>query len=45
MADLQEFGKIARHFQQQVDFVVVYIEEVHPVDGWAFKVKQIPLSF
>lgn len=45
MADLQEFGKMVRHFQQQVDFVVVYIEEVHPVDGWTFKVKQIPLSF
>lgn len=40
MADLQEFGRMVRHFRQQVDFLVVYIEEVHPVDGWAFKVKQ-----
>ncbi|KAL9976423.1 hypothetical protein ACROYT_G013722 [Oculina patagonica] len=37
MADLQEFGRMVRHFRQQVDFLVVYIEEVHPVDGWAFK--------
>lgn len=40
MADLREFGKLVRHFRQQVDFVVLYIEEVHPVDGWAFKVRQ-----
>ncbi|KAJ7381519.1 Deiodinase, iodothyronine, type I [Desmophyllum pertusum] len=28
---------MVRHFRQQVDFVVLYIEEVHPTDGWAFK--------
>lgn len=39
MADLQEFRRMVRHFRQQVDFVVLYIEEVHPTDGWAFKVK------
>ena len=41
-ADLRGFGNMVRHFQQHVDFVVLYIEEVHPVDGWAFKVRQIP---
>lgn len=41
MADLQEFGRMVHHFRQQVDFLVLYIEEVHTVDGWAFKVKQM----
>lgn len=41
MVDLQQFNKMVRRYQGQVDFLVLYIEEAHPVDGWAFKVKQI----
>ena len=41
MVDLQQFNKMVRRYQGQVDFLVLYIEEAHQVDGWAFKVKQI----
>lgn len=41
MVDLHQFNKMVRRYQGQVDFLVLYIEEAHPVDGWAFKVKQI----
>ena len=35
-----------KEFQEMADFAVIYIEEAHPVDGWAFKVKnQITLRY
>ncbi|CAH3161062.1 unnamed protein product [Porites lobata] len=37
MADLQKFSRICRVFQQEVDFLLLYIEEAHPTDGWAFE--------
>ncbi|XP_046861517.1 thyroxine 5-deiodinase-like [Xenia sp. Carnegie-2017] len=36
---LKEFGVLAQDFSDIVDFVVVYIEEAHPIDGWFFKAK------
>ena len=39
MAQLRQFNEIARDFTDVADFVVVYIEEAHPTDGWAFKVR------
>ena len=39
MAKLRQFNEIARDFTDVADFVVVYIEEAHPTDGWAFKVR------
>ncbi|XP_046861292.1 thyroxine 5-deiodinase-like [Xenia sp. Carnegie-2017] len=37
MNKLKEFGVLAQDFSDIVDFVVVYIEEAHPIDGWSFK--------
>ena len=41
MADLQKFSRICRVFQQDVDFLLLYIEEAHPTDGWAFEVRPL----
>ena len=38
LTKLREFGEIVRDFADIADFVIVYIEEAHPSDGWAFKV-------
>ncbi len=38
MNKLKEFGELAQDYSDIVDFVVVYIEEAHPEDGWSFKV-------
>jgi len=37
LTKLREFGEIVRDFADIADFVIVYIEEAHPSDGWAFK--------
>ncbi|CAH3191753.1 unnamed protein product [Porites evermanni] len=34
---LHDFGEIVRDFSDVADFVIVYIEEAHPSDGWALK--------
>lgn len=39
LTKLHEFGEIVRDFADIADFVIVYIEEAHPSDGWAFKVS------
>ena len=36
MNKLKEFGELAQDYFDIVDFVVVYIEEAHPEDGWSF---------
>lgn len=38
MSKVKEFGELAQDYSDIVDFVVVYIEEAHPEDGWSFKV-------
>lgn len=39
VSQLNEFQKMANHFSHIADFCVVYIEEAHPSDGWALKVR------
>lgn len=34
MHDLSRFRALAERYREQADFVVVYIEEAHPSDGW-----------
>ena len=36
---LRDFGEIVRDFSDIADFIIVYIEEAHPSDGWALKVS------
>ena len=38
MEMLKRFRQLKDQFSEIADFAVVYIEEAHPVDGWAFKV-------
>lgn len=38
MKRLREFGEIMADFGDVADFLVIYISEAHPMDGWAFKV-------
>lgn len=38
LTKLRDFGEIVRDFADIADFVIVYIEEAHPSDGWALKV-------
>ena len=33
-----ELQSLAKEFQAVADFSVIYIDEAHPADGWAFKV-------
>ena len=40
MKRLEEFSQIAKQFGDIADFLLVYIEEAHPSDGWAFKVSR-----
>lgn len=42
VAKLRDFGEIVHDFSDVADFVIVYIEEAHPSDGWALKVSLIP---
>ncbi|XP_020619925.1 thyroxine 5-deiodinase-like [Orbicella faveolata] len=37
MKRLREFGEIMADFGDVADFLVIYISEAHPTDGWAFK--------
>lgn len=38
MDRLRDFNEITADFRDIADFVVIYISEAHPSDGWAFKV-------
>ena len=37
MLRLEQFNKVIARFGRFADFVIVYIEEAHPTDGWSFK--------
>lgn len=37
MDRLRDFNEITADFRDIADFVVIYISEAHPSDGWAFK--------
>lgn len=37
MAKFDAFCQVASRFADVADFVMVYIEEAHPSNGWAFK--------
>ena len=39
MEMLKKYRRLIDQFSEVADFVVVYIEEAHPADGWAFKVR------
>lgn len=41
MASLQTLGSLVKEFAEEADFVIVYIEEAHPDDGWKFEVRTI----
>ena len=36
MAKIASFVELADKFRSEADFVVVYIDEAHSSDGWAF---------
>lgn len=38
MEMMKRYRQLKNQFSEVADFAVVYIEEAHPVDGWAFKV-------
>ena len=38
MERLRQFSDIMAEFSDVADFLVIYISEAHPTDGWAFKV-------
>ncbi|XP_042215641.1 type I iodothyronine deiodinase-like isoform X4 [Homarus americanus] len=37
MANLERFCEITEEYSQVADFLMVYIAEAHPSDGWALK--------
>lgn len=37
MLKFDEFNKLIKDFSSVADFLIIYIEEAHAVDGWAFK--------
>lgn len=43
MGHLATFTDLAKCFQKQADFVCIYIEEAHPVDGWMYPAVEIKL--
>lgn len=34
MADLERFKEMIREFASVADFVLIYVREAHPLDGW-----------
>ncbi|KAL8594253.1 hypothetical protein ACOMHN_044197 [Nucella lapillus] len=36
MAKMARFGRVAQEYGDVADFLIVYIQESHPADGWAF---------
>lgn len=45
MQMLKRYQQLKNDFAEVADFAVVYIEEAHPVDGWAFKVTKNTFLF
>lgn len=45
MQMLKRYQQLKNDFAEVADFAVVYIEEAHPVDGWAFKVTKNAFFF
>lgn len=44
MQMLKRYQQLKNDFAEVADFAVVYIEEAHPVDGWAFKgISDVPM--
>ena len=43
MERMAEFTQMVKDFSDVADFLIVYIEEAHPTDGWAFKVPRFYL--
>jgi hypothetical protein len=39
MADMRRFLKMSQRFSSVADFAIIYIEEAHAEDEWAFKVS------
>ena len=37
MAKLAQFRRLVADFEERVDFLIVYIDEAHPSDGWKFE--------
>ncbi|XP_042210456.1 type I iodothyronine deiodinase-like isoform X2 [Homarus americanus] len=37
MANLERFRKVTEDFSGVAEFVLVYVAEAHPTDGWAIK--------
>ena len=37
MLKFDEFNKLVKDFSSIADFLIIYIEEAHAVDGWAFR--------
>lgn len=37
MSKLEQFNSLIARFSNHADFVIIYIEEAHPDDGWKFK--------
>ena len=38
MSEMNKYRKMVKDFSAVADFLIVYVEEAHPIDGWAFKV-------
>ena len=41
MEHLKEFARMVKEFGHVADFLIVYIEEAHPSDGWKFEVRLV----
>ncbi|XP_047474696.1 type II iodothyronine deiodinase-like [Penaeus chinensis] len=37
MANLEKFRKITAEYSNVADFILIYISEAHPTDGWAIE--------
>lgn len=43
MAKLTQFGKITRRFANFVDFLIIYVDEAHPTDGFAMTRRDVSI--
>jgi len=37
MRSLDEFSKLVEDYAEYMDFIIVYLSEAHPTDGWKFE--------
>ncbi|KAK7499863.1 hypothetical protein BaRGS_00008954, partial [Batillaria attramentaria] len=37
MAELRHFNSVVKEYADLADFRIVYVQESHPTDGWAFR--------